>query len=190
MAWTTMHFAVGMGCAGAIAGVGCMVLRRGWRWLPAAMTVGGLWALIPDMPRIFREDFYYEPISSILGTQTLERSLHRWGDLFFFHRALDAQPKEFALLGMLLILMLYNAGIILLMAMERRQRHSAGQRAGQAHTNRKSRKRRRRSPNQTQPPPNPITPSQSPLLDPCDDQPAVIYRIRPSRPSGTEDGFH
>ena len=121
MAWTTMHFAVGMGCAGAITSVGCMVLRRGWRWLPAAMTVGGLWALVPDMPRIFREDFYYEPISSILGTSELERSLHRWGDLFFFHRAFDAQPKEFALLGVLLILLFYNASIMFLMVLERKQ---------------------------------------------------------------------
>ena len=183
-----MHFAVGMGCAGAITSVGCMVIRRGWRWLPAAMTVGGLWALVPDMPRIFREDFYYGPISSILGTHALEKSLHRWGDLFFFHRVFDAQPKEFALLGLLLILVFYNAAVVLLMAMEHKQRRRIGNRTGQTRHHANSRKRRR-SPNQTQPLPNTITAPQNPLFDTSEDQPAVLYRIRPSRPSGTDDGF-
>lgn len=182
-----MHFAVGMGCAGAIASVGCMVLRRGWRWLPAAMTAGGLWALVPDMPRIFREDFYYEPISSILGTHELERWLHYWGDVFFFHRAFDAQPKEFALLGLLLILLFYNAAVMLLMTLERKQHRRIGHRGQQGE---QSRKRRRRSPNPTRPLPHTVTAPQGPLLNhPPDDQPAVLYRIRPNRPSGTEDGF-
>jgi hypothetical protein len=165
-----------------------MVTRRGWRWLPAAMTLGGLWALVPDMPRIFREDIYYEPISSILGTHELERSLHRWGDLFFFHRALDAQPREFALLGLLLILVFYNAGLLLLMAMETKRRHQIGRPMTHAQVSPKSQKRRRKH-QPSHPSSHPIVP-QSTLFNPADDQPAVLYRIRPNRPSGTEDGFH
>ena len=181
-----MHFAVGMGCAGALTGVGCMIWRQGWRWLPATMTIGGLWALIPDMPRVFREDIYYEPISSTLGQHNFERWLHYWGDLFFFHRALDAQPKEFALLGLLLILLFYNAAIMLLMKMESKQRlHTEPADA----TKPKSRKRRRRRPPQpTHPSPDPITTPQSLPFNPSDNEPAVLYRIRPNRPSGTEDG--
>ncbi len=175
MAWTTMHFAVGMGCVGAAGSVACMVCRRGWRWLPGAMTLGGIWALVPDLPRIFREDLYYHPISSILGTHQLERSLHRWGDLFFFHGSLDAQPKEFALLGLLLILLFYNASIVLMMRLEHKQRNSLANRAWRAHRVRQARQVRHRK--RTRPP------ADLPL-EPGD--PDVIYRIRPNQPSGTD----
>jgi len=117
-----MHFAVGMGCAGAASGLACTLLRRGWRWIPAAMTVGGVWALVPDLPRIFREDIYLPRLSEVLGNHDLERSLHAWGDWFFFHRQLDMQPHEFALLGLALVLLLYNVCILLLMRLERKSR--------------------------------------------------------------------
>ena len=50
MAWTTMHYAIGMGCAGAIAGTASLICRRGWRFLPLAMTAGGipLWSPFSD----------------------------------------------------------------------------------------------------------------------------------------------
>ncbi len=133
MAWTTMHFAVGMGCTGAAATVGCLIFRRGWRWIPASMTLGGLWALVPDMPRIFREDFPGLPWAATLGSKSFERSLHRAGDIFFFHKQLDIQPQEFALLGLTLILLFYNLALGLLMYLEHRQRHSAVHRAFRAH---------------------------------------------------------
>jgi len=54
MAWTTMHFAVGMGCTGAAVGAACLTMRRGWRWLPAA--VRRLEASAPTLEgRPFRE---------------------------------------------------------------------------------------------------------------------------------------
>ncbi len=133
MAWTSMHFAVGMGCAGLIGMVGCSILRRGWRWIPAAMTVGGLWGLVPDMPRIFREDFPQWGLAHTLGSKSLERSLHQVGDLFFFHHTLDAQPHEYALHGVLLMVLFYSASIVLLMALESRGRNSVGNRAWKAH---------------------------------------------------------
>lgn len=128
-----MHFAVGMGAAGAAACVGCVVMRRGWRWVPAAMTAGGLWALIPDLPRIFREDIPNAPLAGLLGSETLEAGLERWGNLFFFHHILDAQPKEFALAGLAAMLLLYNAGLMMLMTLEHRQRHSLANRVWRAH---------------------------------------------------------
>jgi len=124
MAWTTMHFAMGMGCAGAVAGVACFAMRRGWRWLPLAMTAGGVWAILPDVPRVFREDFPSLPFAATLGDKALEHNLHRIGDVFFFHRTLDAQPYEHALAGMAFMLVFYNLAILLLMYMEHRTRRA------------------------------------------------------------------
>lgn len=189
MAWTTMHFAVGMGCAGTAAVLTCSVLRRGWRWLPGAMTLGGVWALVPDMPRIFREDFYWQPISSILGTHQLERNLHRWGDLFFFHRQLDAQPHEYALLGLALILMLYNAGIVLLMGIEHKHRNSMANRAWRAHRSSPARMARRRVRQRQHCPKGHDQPHAGPHLAATAYPNAsdVIYRIRPDQPVRTGD---
>lgn len=114
MAFTTMHFAVGMAGAGALASVGALVFRRGWRWIPLAMTAGGIWACVPDFPRIFKEDFPSLPFAQTLSGKPLQQWLHAQGDWFFFHRMLDEQPKEFALHGLLGILMLYTASVFLL----------------------------------------------------------------------------
>lgn len=145
MAWTSMHFAMGMGCAGALAGTACLIFRRGWRFIPAAMTLGGLWALLPDMPRFFREDFPSLPLAGILGDKSLERLLHSIGDLFFFHQSLDAQPHELALHGLGIILILYNLSIGMLLGLERRQRNSVANRNWRAHRSMRRKHRRRRS---------------------------------------------
>lgn len=122
-----------MGCGGALAGTACLIFRRGWRFLPAAMTAGGIWALLPDLPRVFREDFPNLPFAGMLGASSFERFLHRAGDLFCFHSQLDAQPKEYALAGFAIIIFLYNLSIGLLMMLEYRQRDSIANRAWLAH---------------------------------------------------------
>lgn len=114
MAFTTMHFAVGMASAGALACTGALLLRRGWRWVPLAMTAGGIWACVPDMPRIFKEDFPNLPFAQTLSAKPLQNWLNANGDLFFFHRMLDTQPKEYALHGLLGILVLYTVSCFLL----------------------------------------------------------------------------
>ena len=114
MAFTTMHFAVGMAGAGALASVGALMLRRGWRWVPLWMTAGGVLACVPDMPRIFKEDFPNAPFASILSAKPLQQWLNTHGDWFFFHRTLDSQPKEYALHGLAVILMLYTICSLLL----------------------------------------------------------------------------
>ena len=124
MAWATMHFATGMCCGGAAAGIGCLLLRRGWRWIPAAMTAGGLWAMVPDMPRIFREDFPNAPLAAILGNRRFEAWLNQWGDLFCFHRQLDDQPHAYALAGMTIIIVLYNAALLWMWWLGRSQHHT------------------------------------------------------------------
>jgi hypothetical protein len=120
MAWTSMHFAVGMCGGAALTLAPCLILRRGWRFIPVGMTLGGLWALIPDMPRLWREDFPSLPFASTLGAKDFEVWLHSIGDLFFFHRTFDAQPKEFALLGLMMIIGLYNLGLILVLISRKR----------------------------------------------------------------------
>jgi len=124
MAFTTMHFAVGMAGAGALATLGALVIRRGWRWVPLAMTVGGTWACVPDMPRVFKEDFPGLPLAQTLSAKPLQQWLNTHGDWFFLHRMLDEQPKEFALHGLLVILMLYTASSFLLAVTHRRPRRS------------------------------------------------------------------
>ncbi|MFP4145954.1 MAG: hypothetical protein ACOCTI_08855 [Phycisphaeraceae bacterium] len=125
MAWTTMHFAAGMGGAGLLAGVGCLALGRGWRWLGPIMTAGGVWGCVPDLPRLFREDFPSLPLAGLLGRSDLEDWLHSIGDLFFLHARLDAQPRELALHGLLLILLFYNLALVQLLWIGRkRPRHA------------------------------------------------------------------
>lgn len=162
MAWTTMHFAVGMGCAGLAATGLCLTFKRGWRWIPAAMTAGGVWAVIPDMPRVLREDVPFTSEAIRAFSQTLETYLHEWGNLFFFHKVLDDQPREYALLGLTLILIFYNAAILLLMVMESRQRHHI---LNRAHRNHAQFRLRRQQETET---------------SDAEDHPAVIGRIRAS----------
>jgi len=112
MAWTSMHFAAGMAGAGAACLAWNAIRRRPPRGLTLAMTVGGAWAITPDIPRLFREDFPSLGLAESLGAKSLERRLHEIGDLFFGHAALDAQPHEFALAGLFFIVLLYNAAAI------------------------------------------------------------------------------
>ena len=107
MAWTSMHFAIGMMGSGMIGGIGCVMLRKGWKYLPGIMTVGGMWGIVPDLPRIWREDFPWLPFADVLGKKSLERGLHDYGDIFFLHKQLDAQPHEYALHGLAMIIGLY-----------------------------------------------------------------------------------
>lgn len=120
MAFTTMHFAVGMAGTGAIATVGALLLRRGWRWVPLAMTAGGLWACGPDLPRLFKEDFPNAPFAHTLSARPLQAWLNTHGDWFFLHRMLDDQPKEYALHGLLGILLLYTVSCLALALANRR----------------------------------------------------------------------
>lgn len=107
-----MHFAVGM-CGGAVISlIPCLIRRRGYRHIPLVMTACGVWANIPDCPRLWRVDFTGLPFAGTLGSMELERWLHKYGDIFFFHHALDAQPKEFALLGLFATIGLYNVCLL------------------------------------------------------------------------------
>ena len=85
MAFSTMHFAIGMGCTALACVPLCMTLKRGWRWIPFAMSLGGVFACTPDIPRIFREDLPQVPVlSKLLGSHELETWLMNFGDVFFF----------------------------------------------------------------------------------------------------------
>lgn len=114
MAFTTMHFALGMVGTGAATTVAALICRRGLRWVPLCMTAGGIWACVPDMPRIFREDFPNAPFAQTLSAKPLQQWLQANGDFFFFHRMLDDQPKEYALHGLAMILVLYTLSLVFL----------------------------------------------------------------------------
>ena len=120
MAFTTMHFALGMVGTGAVATVGALLLRRGLRWVPMWMTAGGIWACVPDMPRVFKEDFPSTPYAETLSAKPLQDWLQANGDWFFFHRMFDDQPREFALHGLAIILFLYTISVFLLTITHRR----------------------------------------------------------------------
>jgi hypothetical protein len=86
------------------------------------MTLGGIVANIPDAPRLWRVDFPSLPLAETLGSMDLELWLHSIGNLFFMHRSLDAQPKEFSLLGLAVVVGLYNLCLIGLLWHSRRSR--------------------------------------------------------------------
>ena len=121
MAFATMHFATGMACGGLIGITGVSIFRRGLRFVPLAMTAGGLWAMAPDMTRLFTEDFPNAPFASILGSQGLKAWLESHANWFAFHGLLDDQPKELALHGMFGIVVMYNLAILMLMLTRRRR---------------------------------------------------------------------
>ncbi|XAM00017.1 hypothetical protein OT109_01250 [Phycisphaeraceae bacterium D3-23] len=112
MAFATMHFATGMALGGALALVGAAALRRRPTVLPIAMTLGGIWAMVPDLPRLFTEDFPNAPFASVLGAKPFRLWLESHGDWFALHRMLDNQPAEFALHGMFLMVVFYNAALL------------------------------------------------------------------------------
>ena len=133
MAFTTMHFALGMVGTGAVATIGALLLRRGMRWVPLWMTAGGIWACVPDMPRIFKEDFPNTPFAQTLSAKPLQQWLQANGDWFFFHRMLDEQPREYALHGLALILMLYTVSVFFLALTQRRSRQCPAHEPSAAH---------------------------------------------------------
>ena len=112
MAWTSMHFAVGMTGGALLGATACVIRGRGWRFLPLAMTIGGVWACLPDATRLFTEDFPNAPFAAALGQPALRDWLRAHADWFFFHGRLDAQPRELALHGLAAIILLYNLALL------------------------------------------------------------------------------
>lgn len=132
MAFTTMHFAVGMAGTGAIASVGALLIGRGWRWVPMFMTAGGVWACGPDLTRLFKEDFPSAPFAQTLASKPVQHWLDARADWFFFHGLLDTQPREFALHGLLGILVMYSACCLLLALTHRRPKKAINNPTGEA----------------------------------------------------------
>lgn len=114
-----MHFAVGMvGGAAVTAGVACFY-RRGLAYTPLGMTLGGIWAILPDTPRLVRVDFpslRALPGAEAFGSKATEAWLHQIGDVFFLHRAIDEHLTDNALAGFFAVVALYTIGIAGLVA--------------------------------------------------------------------------
>ena len=102
-----------MACGGAAAVVVATLRGRGWSWVTFVMTLSCIWALGPDLPRIFREGYPSLPFARYLGDEGVDRWLLSFGDVFFFHAMLDSQPHQYALQGLVLILLCDNAAWLL-----------------------------------------------------------------------------
>jgi len=115
-----MHFAVGMvGGAAVTATVACFY-RRALPLTPLGMTLGGLWAILPDTPRLVRVDFpslRSLPGATAFGDKATEAWLHQIGDLFFLHRTLDHHATDLSLAGLFAMIALYTMGIASLLAL-------------------------------------------------------------------------
>jgi len=125
VSWTSMHFAVGMvGGAAVTAGVACFC-RRALPLTPLGMTLGGLWAIVPDTPRLIRVDFpslRSLPGVATLGDKAIEARLHQVGDLFFLHRTLDLHANDLSLAGLFAMIGLYTLGLAALVGLVAWQR--------------------------------------------------------------------
>jgi hypothetical protein len=113
-----MHFAVGMVGGAAVTAAAALVCRRGLRFTPLGMTAGGLWAIVPDTPRLVRIDFpslRALPGAHAFAAPTTEAWLHAIGDLFFFHRTLDRHAGDLALAGLFGTIAGYTLGLAALL---------------------------------------------------------------------------
>jgi len=109
MAWIGGHFAIGMACGGAAAAGWCAWRRRDWHLIPFAMAAGGVWAIIPDMPRVIREDLPGTWLAATAGARPLEEVLQYYGNVFFFHRWFDfAQTGRWGLRGLAIVVASYT----------------------------------------------------------------------------------
>ena len=103
-----------MVAGGAAAAGVCAVRRRGWKSVPVAMLAGGMWAIIPDLPRVIREDLPNTYLASTLGSRALGHWLNSHGNWFVFHGWFDrhyAQPwpdARWGLRGIAMIVVFYN----------------------------------------------------------------------------------
>ncbi len=114
MAWIGAHFAIGVAGGGAIAAGICAVRKRGWKSVPIAMLAGGVWAVIPDLPRIVRDDLSIGLLTATIGSPGVIDWFHQHGNWFFLHRWVDVQAAQpwpearWGLRGLAVILICYN----------------------------------------------------------------------------------
>jgi hypothetical protein len=116
MVFTAIHMAAGMLAAGVAGLAICTLMSRGWRWIPVAMTAGAIWAILPDLPAMFRNHLQGLPMAGVLGSDRLEAALQSWGNVFFAHRVLQEQMEgmsAWGLTGWLVLAGLCIAGLVI-----------------------------------------------------------------------------
>lgn len=101
------HFAVGMICSGLLM-IPVLVYRfRYWVYVPIVQTLGGMFAEVPDYPK----GLQYFPslgVHRLIDTGALYETLHTWGNLFFFHSAIDSSGRGNFLQGFVVAVVIYN----------------------------------------------------------------------------------
>lgn len=119
------HFAVGMICSGLLMLPLLFFRFRYWIYLPVVQTLGGVFAEVPDFPRVIGA-FPSLGLHHIVDADALYRLLHtRIGDLFFFHRSIDVSGEGNFLQGMTVVICIYNFWIFVFVGKEILQRRRA-----------------------------------------------------------------
>ena len=118
-----VHFAAGL-IGGTLIAAPIVSFRRRWRrYVPVFAGLCGLWASVPDFPRLVRgvERLLLErgfvrlanwPVIEYLGRNRLGRSLTAYGDWFFLHRLLDTRYRIEGLAGPVVVLLYYHVVIL------------------------------------------------------------------------------
>ena len=111
----SMHFAVGMFCAGVLC-IPVLLLRpRFWPFIPLVQGLGGAFALVPDYTIILGS--YPRLFSSLPDMGAVRRTLHGdIGNLFFFHTAIDRSGEGSFLIGFALTVLQYNVWLCIFVA--------------------------------------------------------------------------
>jgi len=113
MGWTGVHFAIGLMLGGSAAAGVCVFRDRGWKAVPVAMLLCGLWAIVPDVPEILRQGLPGTWIASGLGAQAATDWLNQHSQWFFFHHYQEMLvDSRWGLRVLTLIGLVYNALLI------------------------------------------------------------------------------
>jgi hypothetical protein len=105
---------------GMLAAVVCLIIRRGWRLVPYVAAITGVWATLPDLPRLFREDLPFIPLAGLIGHKEVEKAMHEFGNIFIFHSWLDQWPDRFVLHGTFIVFAAFVATAVGLNRLNRR----------------------------------------------------------------------
>ena len=113
-----VHYALGMTCGG-IASVAVPWFRRRWYKIgPLFMTFCGVWAMLPDVPRVLGQIPgwvpFYGLLHGVLGSRSAHKFMHGGiGNIFFGHALLDNRfLDDYYLAGYAAVLGIYTVILI------------------------------------------------------------------------------
>lgn len=106
-----MHFAIEM-LGTAVLCIPLLLIRpRWWPVIPLLQGFGGVFAMVPDLALAYS---YYPslPMSDTVDRHAIKQFFHQnFGNVFFFHSAIDNSGEGNFLRGFLFVAIQYNAWI-------------------------------------------------------------------------------